>query len=153
MPQVYHIAAANVSRAWLYVPIVIAIVLLSLVIVLIGASFRAARHSTFELSAEGLRLRGDLYGRFIPMAQLDAKDAELVDVRSGPLRPARRTAGTAVPGFRSGWFRLADGSKALLYVTDPTRVVRIPTSEGYTVLLSVAESDAFVDQLHSLAGK
>jgi hypothetical protein len=59
--------------------------------------------------------------------------------------------GTALPGYRSGWFRLANGGKGLLYVTDPAKVVRVPTTEGYTVLLSVEEADQFVNHLHKIA--
>jgi len=55
-----------------------------------------------------------------------------------------------VPGYRSGWFRLANGTKALLYVTDPNKVVQVPTTAGYTVLLSVAETDQFVAQIRGL---
>ena len=153
MPQVYHIVAADVSRGWFFIPVTIILVALVMTIVLLGASLRAARTATFELSPAGLRLRGDLYGRFIPMASLDAAGASRVDVRDGPLRPTARTGGTALHGFRSGWFRLANGNRALLYVTDPTRVVQIPTTLGYTILLSVSETDDFVTRLHELAAK
>jgi hypothetical protein len=61
-----------------------------------------------------------------------------------------RTVGTALPGYRSGWFRLANGEKALVYVTDPSRVVYVPTTDGYSLLLSVAETDQFVDRLHAM---
>ena len=58
-----------------------------------------------------------------------------------------------MPGYRSGWFRLRDGEKALLYVTDPTRVVYVPTTEGYSVLLSVAEPDVFLSSLRRATGR
>ena len=117
------------------------------------ATARGAKSSTFELSDAGLRLRGDMYGRMIPMSQLVAASAKRVDISNGPMRPVKRTMGTAMPGYRAGWFRLANGEKALLYVTDPTRVVKVPTTNGYSVLLSVAETDQFVERLHSLAGR
>jgi hypothetical protein len=151
MPQVYHIAAANLSRAWLYVPIVFTVVLLAGVAWLLVASYSGSRNATFELSADGLRLKGDVYGRFIPISELEQAESARVDVTSGRYKPTSRTAGTAVPGYRSGWFRLADGSKALLYLTDPSRAVRVPTTAGYSVLLSVTEADQFVDALHRLA--
>lgn len=59
--------------------------------------------------------------------------------REEHLKPVRRTMGTAIPGYRAGWFRLANGAKALLYVTDECRVVYIPTTAGYVVLLSAAK--------------
>jgi PH (Pleckstrin Homology) domain-containing protein len=151
MPQVYHIAAANLSRAWLYVPIVFTVVLLAGVAWLLVASYSGSRKATFELSADGLRLRGDVYGRFIPISELELAQASRVDVTTGRYKPTARTAGTAVPGYRSGWFRLADGSNALLYLTDPSQAVRVPTTDGYSVLLSVTEADQFVEAMHRLA--
>lgn len=151
MPQVYHIAAANLSRAWLYVPIVFTVVLLAGAAWLLVASYSGSRNATFELSADGLRLKGDLHGRFIPVSELEPAQAARVDVTRGPYRPAWRIAGTAMPGYRSGWFKLADGSKALLYLTDQARAVRVPTKAGYAVLVSVSETDQFVDALHRLA--
>jgi hypothetical protein len=39
---------------------------------------------------------------------------------------------------------LKNGEKALVFVTDPSRVVRIPTTDGYSVLMSVAAPDEFI---------
>ena len=45
------------------------------------------------------------------------------------------------PGIRDGKI----GS--LLFVTDPSRVVAIPTRDGYTLLLSVSDPGAFLQAL------
>jgi hypothetical protein len=65
--------------------------------------------------------------------------------------PARRTVGTGLPGYRAGWFRLRNGEKALLYLTDTSRAVYIPTTAGYSVLLSPAQPDEFVSALRAIA--
>ena len=59
--------------------------------------------------------------------------------------------GTAMRGYRSGWFRLRNGDRALLYLTDQTRAVYVPTTEGYSVLLSPADPDAFLVALRRSA--
>jgi hypothetical protein len=146
MTDVFHIAPATVRWIWLALPAA----LLVGALVLVGKSILGARNATFEVSAEGLRLSGDIYGRFIPANEIVADSAGRVDISTGPLKPTRRVGGTAVPGYRSGWFRLANGTKALLYVTDPDKVVQVPTTAGYTVLLSVAETDRFVAQVRAL---
>ena len=146
MTDVFHIAPATVRWIWLALPAA----LLVGALLLVGKSILGARTATFEVSAEGLRLRGDIYGRFIPANEIVADSAGRVDISTGPLKPTRRVGGTAVPGYRSGWFRLANGTKALLYVTDPDKVVQVPTTAGYTVLLSVAETDRFVAQIRAL---
>jgi hypothetical protein len=55
--------------------------------------------------------------------------------------------GTAVDGYRAGWFELYNGERALLYVTDPSRVVYLPTTEGYTIMLSVTDPAVFLSSL------
>jgi hypothetical protein len=134
--------------------VLIGLVALTVIIVpfVLMRSLTGARTSTFEVSTNGLRLKGDLYGRLIPAADLRVAEARRVDLESQTtLQPRMRTAGTAIPGYRAGWFRLKNGEKALVYVTDPHRVVYVPTTKGYSVLLRVQEADSFLDALHALA--
>ncbi len=153
MTQVFQIAPA--TNRWGGTAVGLAVALLILLIVLgvagglVYSSFRGAKNSTFEVSAEGLRLRGDIYGRMIPANELLVAEARRVDVRTGPYQPIGRVAGTAVPGYRAGWFNLGNGRRALLYVTDESKVVLVPTTAGYDVLVSVAEPDAFLDRLRA----
>jgi hypothetical protein len=151
MTQVYHIAPSTVRWAWLALPMILVLLVTVGAGFLVVRSMTGARSSTFEVSSDGLRLKGDVYGRFIPKDKLVPHEAERVTIATGGYRPTLRVGGTALPGYRSGWFRLANGSKGLLYVTDPTKVVKVPTTEGYTVLLSVNEADAFVNDLRKLA--
>lgn len=98
----------------------------------------SSRHSRVEVGTEAIRLVGDLWGRSVPLRSLDLTRARVVDLDASPdYRPRRRTMGTGLGGYASGWFRLASGEKALLYVTDRRRVAYIPTTEGYALLLSV----------------
>ncbi|MBW2414115.1 MAG: hypothetical protein JRG76_06345 [Deltaproteobacteria bacterium] len=107
----------------------------------------------FELSPDGLRLRGAVYGRMIPATSLDAGAARLVDFRTEPgLRPRRRTNGIGLPGYLAGWVTLHNGDRALTFLTDYSRVVYIPTSEGYGVMLSVCEPDQFLSRLRAVYG-
>src|SRR5688572_32997776 len=96
--------------------IFLAVILLVLAIagLILVTTVRGAKASRFELSNAGLRLRGDLYGRMISADSLRGSAARIVDLSSTPdLQPRWRTMGTAFPGYRSGWFRLRNGEKAL----------------------------------------
>jgi hypothetical protein len=128
-------------------------ILLVLILVggLIGASIWSARSATFEVNADGLRLRGDLYGRLIPMASIQIEQVRRVDFEQDPsLRPNWRTMGTGLPGYQGGWFRLKDGSKALVYLTHPSKAVFVPTDLGYGVLISPMDPDGLVEALKGL---
>ncbi|MFM8933014.1 MAG: PH domain-containing protein [Gemmataceae bacterium] len=124
---------------------------LFLVAGLIGASIWSARGATFEVNADGIRLRGDLYGRLIPMASIQIDQVRRVDFEQDPsLRPSWRTMGTGLPGYQGGWFRLKDGSKALVYLTNPSKAVFVPTDLGYGVLISPKDPDGLVEALKGL---
>jgi hypothetical protein len=157
MSEIFHIAPATLRWSGVTGGAAFAIGILVFVFGTIGVvmykSMEGARRATFELSSAGLKLKGDFYGRTIPMNQLVPAEARVVDISSGPYRPIMRTGGTAMPGYRAGWFNLRNGHKALLYVTDPNRVVLVPTTAGYDVLLSVAETPEFVNRLHAMNGQ
>lgn len=141
--QVFQIAPAASKALWglTIVPVIVLVVVFGL----LAASAIGSRSATFEVSREGLRLRGDLYGRFIPSSTIHADRARRVDFEASPeLTPGLRTMGTGLPGYQSGWFRLRNGDRALLYLTDRSRAVYVPTTNGYGVLLSPADPEAFL---------
>jgi hypothetical protein len=145
--QTFPIAAAGLRPLWVLLPAVLVMLAVSALLVL---SVRGSRSARFELGADGLRLRGDLYGRLIPRAELRVSEARRVTPSDTGLRASTRTLGTGLPGYRAGWFRLENGEKALLYVTDEARTVYVPTSAGYSVLLSPADPEAFLAALRLL---
>jgi len=141
----FPIAPATSRYLWFLIP---ALIVLIGAAVLLVASVRGAHSSTFEIRPDGLRLRGDLYGRLIPRTELRVDLARRVDLtREEGLRPKSRRMGTALPGYQAGWFRLRNGEKALLYLTDRTRAVYVPTTAGYVLLLSPADPDGFLSRL------
>jgi hypothetical protein len=147
--QTFQIAPAEFKAMWFLVVIVIAVMVLGGGV--LAMTVRGSRSSTFEVSSAGLRLRGDLYGRLIPADQLRVGDARRVDFTKSPeLQPRRRTMGTGMPGYQAGWFRLQNGERALVYMTDRRRAVYIPTTDGYAVLVSPANPDGFLSALSSL---
>ena len=69
------------------------------IILLLGSFAYASRHVKFEVSPEGLAIRGDLYGRRLPAASLLREEARAVDLTEEPELPPgvadqrRRSAG------------------------------------------------------------
>ena len=150
MIESFPIVPATGRGLWIIIVIVMAI------FVIVGGMLVATAHGSsatrFELSEGGLRIRGDLYGRLIPASALRGDAARVVDLTGErELGPRLRTFGTAVPGYSSGWFRLRNGEKALLYVTERRRAVYVPTTAGYSVLLSPRDPDRFVERLREIA--
>jgi hypothetical protein len=131
-------------RSW----IVIAFALL-VILVVVSIAIATMRTPKIDVARDGLRIRGNAYGRTIPLAHLRLDAARVVDFNASPeLRPKRRTNGASLPGRHAGWFRLQNGEKALVFLTGEGRAAYIPTTEGYSVLIA-PQGDALLDALRA----
>ena len=129
--------------------VLIALLLLGVAGLVLAPAF-ASRNARFQVSSAGLRVTGDLYGRLVPAASIQAAALRPIDLAREPqLQPKWRINGIAVPGYKSGWFKLRNGEWGLLFITNPERVALVPTSAGYSVLLSVADPQQFVAALRA----
>jgi hypothetical protein len=104
----------------------------------------AGRHMHAEVSDAMLVVRGDVLGPALPLAQIDVSAARVVDPQN---QIATTVFGGGLAGYRSGWFRLSDGSRVQAFVRDGQPAVLLPTLQGYSLLLSVPDADAFVAKL------
>ncbi|NES71007.1 MAG: hypothetical protein F6K24_40255 [Okeania sp. SIO2D1] len=153
MSKIFPIVPASDKTLWLTGGIAfILVLLLVFVIGIFGYAIYSSRHVKLELSPEKLHIRGDLYGRIIPTESLVIEEAKRVTLSKGqPYAPRWRQNGIGLPGYLSGWFKLRNGEKALLFVTDSQKVVYIPTKEDYAVLFSVEEPEIFLQSLHEIS--
>lgn len=149
--QVFPIPPAAGKGVWVLIAVLVILVAAA---AMLGWVAWSTKHSRAEVSPQGLRLVGDLWGRTIPLETLRLDEARIVDLRAEPdLVPRRRTMGTGLPGFAAGWFRLRNSEKALIYLTDRTRVVYLPTDEDYSVMLSSEEPERLLDALKGEANR
>ncbi len=123
-------------------------ILLVLLIGLLAFTGYSARNAKFEVSDQGLRIRGAIYGRFIPKEEIIEDGVKIINLNTQTeYNPRIRTNGVGLPGYGEGWFKLKNGEKALLFVTDRSKVVYVPTSKDYSVLLSVSNADEFCQSI------
>jgi hypothetical protein len=102
-----------------------------------------------ELAGNTLVVRGDLLGPTLRVDQLDLGGARIVDPRQdSEARIAGTVFGGGLAGYRSGWFRLADGRRAQVFVREGEPTVLVPTNQGYALIVSVPQADAFIAALH-----
>jgi len=154
MVETFEIVPATGKGPLLLWPIAVLVLLVGLVVpLLLRSSLHASRNARFDLSSEGLRLHGEVLWRsWVPAAELRGHAARVVDLDTETtLALAARTAGTGLPGYAAGWHRLNDGQKALVYVTRRQGVVYVPTTSGFSVLLSVTEPERMVARLREIA--
>ena len=127
---------------WIFSLILIALIAL---FIFIGYS---SRHVSFEVNDQGLRISRAIYGRFIPREEIAVEGVKVINLNvDSEYKPKARTNGIGLPGYAEGWFRLQNKEKALMFVTDRSSVVYIPTEKGYSVLLSVREVEEFAGSI------
>ncbi|MEM8674324.1 MAG: PH domain-containing protein [Cyanobacteria bacterium P01_G01_bin.67] len=143
--EVFSISPASTKPLWF---IAVITTLLALVFAIVVYTGYSAQHSRVELRSDRLTLVGDLWGRTIPLESIDVSQAMIVNQdQQSEYSLKRRTFGTGLPGYASGWFRLRNGEKALVYLTRNTSNVYLPTSLNYILLLSVEQPERFIETL------
>lgn len=143
--DVFAISPASAKPLWF-----VGIICMLLAVVLVALAYTAysSRNSRVEIDRNRIKLVGDFWGREIPFKLLNVSGVRILDLTASPeYAPKRRTLGTGLPGYAAGWFRLRSGEKALVYLTRRHDVVYVPTSDGYSLLLSVEEPERFVETL------
>ncbi|MBF0539351.1 MAG: hypothetical protein HQL03_13980 [Nitrospirae bacterium] len=136
------------SSLWILVVVLMVVVGIALVI---GYNIYAVRHVRLEVSPEGLRIKGGLYGRSIALSSLVMTEAKVITLAQEPrLCPKIRTNGIGLHGYGQGWFTLQDDSKALLFMAMNERALYIPTTEGYVLLLTPGYPEGVLHTLNEI---
>jgi hypothetical protein len=115
---------------------------------LLGSFLYQGKNATFSLAGDGLIIRPGIYGRTVPKSDIIIEEARVIDLYyEQNYQPQWRTNGAGLPGYLSGWFSLKNGEKALMFVTNRSRVVYLPTRKRYSILLSVRDAENMVETI------
>ncbi|ACB53059.1 unknown [Crocosphaera subtropica ATCC 51142] len=145
MSQVFPMVPASSKTLWSIG--ILAVLMLGVLCLCLLIAY-SSQQVKFEIDQQQLMIKGDLYGRNIPLKTLVIEEAKVIQLdQSSSYRPRWRTNGIGLPGYRSGWFKLKNGEKALLFVTELKEVVYLPTLDNYSLLMSVKNPDDFVEAL------
>ncbi len=132
------------------VPIFFEIVFFLLVI---WQAFIFKETNKVTLSDRGLGGRGGVV-RSVPIANMRVTEAQIVDLKKNKnLAPKLAVYGgrfNFTSGTRSGWWQLVNGEKAFVYLKNNPEAVYIPTTDGYSLLLSIQDGEGFLKKLQSL---
>jgi Bacterial PH domain len=142
--QVFDVPDAGGS-GWL----VLLVFIPTLILIGTGALFWP-RPLRVEVTAGSVAIRGSIYGRSVPRSELMLEQARVVDLEREPaLKPLLRTNGVGLPNYRVGWFRLRDRERALCFLTRTDRVVYLPTTQNYAILVSAENPTALLTALRT----
>lgn len=143
--EIFTISPASAKPLW-----ILGIVCLVLILLLVAFTFLAysSRNSKIELMDDHIKIVGDFWGRKILLSRLHTSKAKIINLNiDTQYLPKRRTLGTGLPGYASGWFRLQNKEKALLYLTKRDKVVYIPTHDDFSLLLSLENPNEFIESI------
>ena len=114
-------------------------------------AFMLRRHR-LALTADGLDIATTFYRQRLRLSDLRLDEARALDLDEHPeLKPLIKTNGYSLPGFRSGWFRLRGMKRAFVALADGRRVLWIPTSAGYGLLLQPRQPQALLERLREMS--
>jgi hypothetical protein len=100
------------------------------------------------LDAGGIEVATTFYRQRIAFPELKLDAARVVRLDEHPeLKPLLKSNGYALPGFRSGWFRLRNWQKAFVATSDGERALWLPTSRGFGLLLQPRDPQRLLDRL------
>jgi len=109
---------------------------------------RMLKRHRLLLDAGGIEVATTFYRQRIAFADLKIDAARVVRLDEHPdLKPLLKSNGYALPGFRSGWFRLRTWQKAFVATSDGDRVLWLPTSRGFGLLLQPRDPQRLLDRL------
>lgn len=130
------------------------VVIPAMMILPLSAIFLTWRMHRRKLSIEDGKLKsGRMPWHRTAIESLDLAAASIVDLdQHRELQPVRKIAGTAMPGYRSGFFRLRDKRRAYAVLTDCRRVLVLPKRDGGLLMFSLVRPDALLDALRRATG-
>lgn len=114
---------------------------------------RAMRRQALDLSPSTLEVKTSFYTSRTPLAGMQLGQARVIDLEEHTdLAPRIKTNGYALPGFKSGHFRLKNGNKAFVAIAGQRHVLWLPTNTGKGLLLQPRQPDLLLQKLRELAG-
>lgn len=104
-----------------------------------------------QVSTEALEVRSSMYRCRVALPALDLARSRVLDLDEHPeLRPALKTNGFSLPGYRSGWFRLRNRRRCFTATAGGRRVLWL-TSDAHDLLLEPRDPAALLARLRQLA--
>ncbi len=105
-----------------------------------------------RLQGRTLLVRSSMFAARTDIAQIDLAHARVLDLAEhGEYAPTRKSIAYALPGFKSGYFRMRNGQRAFCLVTDASRVLALPVRDGRWLLLSPEQPRQLLQDLQRLA--
>jgi uncharacterized protein YneF (UPF0154 family) len=130
-------------------PIILIIVLLVVIGLMIGIIF-TIKNTNISIKDREIRINSFIYGRKISIEDVLVNEVQTINLKQNDeYNISVRTNGIGLPNFSSGWMKLKNGKKALVYLTNRENVLLIPT-KNFEVLFSMERTNEFIDKIKEI---
>jgi hypothetical protein len=104
-----------------------------------------SKHVRFEVADGRLFVRGDIFCWRFPLSSMNLGPAVVLDLTQwSDFKPRRKIIGTSMPGYQSGEFLLRNGRRAIVFLSDMSRVLCILMDDGKFLLLSCRDPEGLL---------
>ena len=88
-----------------------------------------------------LTIKALFYGKTISLEKINVNKIRNLNLYNNKEYDVKgRTSGISFPNYHAGWMKLNNGNKSLVFLTDKTNVILIPTYD-YDILFSTKDFD------------
>ena len=129
---------------------IIFMIIMSLgVIGLMVGVISASKNTSISIKDNEVIINSFMYGRKIPIENILVNEIQRINLNDSEYNIRIRTNGISLPYLKSGWMRLRNQKKALVYITNTENVLLIPTKD-FVVLFSIEKTDEFINKLKKI---
>jgi len=105
------------------------------------------KNTSISIKDNEVVINSFLYGRKIPIENIMINEIKTINLnKDEEYDISVRTNGTSLPNYKSGWMKLKNGKKALVYLTNKNRVLLMPTKD-FVILFSMEKTDEFINKI------
>ena len=106
----------------------------------------ASKNTSISIKDNEVIINSFMYGRKIPIEDIFVNEMQRINLNDSEYNIRTKRNGIDLPYFKSGWMRLRDQEKALVYITNTENVLLMPTKD-FVVLFSMEKIDEFINKL------
>ena len=116
---------------------------------MVGTIF-TTKNTSISIKDGEVVINSFLYGRKIPIENILINEIKTINLNQDEeYGISVRTNGIGLPNYKSGWMRLKNGKKALVYLTNVEKVLLMPTKD-FVILFSMEKTEEFINKIKGI---
>jgi hypothetical protein len=147
--EVITLPKGNVFAFPIIMIIFVFIMMLVITWLMVGTIF-TTKNTSISIKDGEVVINSFLYGRKIPIENILINEIKTINLNQDEeYGISVRTNGIGLPNYKSGWMRLKNGKKALVYLTNEEKVLLMPTKD-FVILFSMEKTEEFINKIKGI---